>query len=219
MSVALAKGQRRLFLYVDRFAVIGMIELHSPRRERKVRHGTSPQPSNGHHGWRDNAAWGRRHVLGAIACLLLGLASACNATSDATPAAVVDSSPDSNWQTIEYHGVRVDIPVAWERSDMDDCEFKFEHWAPLDSGACGRGSGVSFYASATFDPAEGLACTDPTRRVPMNRHGVATWVPGTSTCTSQTAAAISSSGCWTRFGTSSQGARSSAVWFADQRPG
>jgi hypothetical protein len=36
-----------------------MIELHSPRRERKVRHGTSPQPpSNGHHGWRDNAAWG-----------------------------------------------------------------------------------------------------------------------------------------------------------------
>ena len=38
---------------------------------------------------------------------------------------------------------------------MDDCEFKFEHWAPLDSGACGRGSGVSFYASATFDPAHG----------------------------------------------------------------
>ena len=98
---------------------------------------------------------GRRHALGAIAGLLLGLASACNATADATPAAVVDSSPDSNWQTIEYHGVRVDIPVAWERSDMDDCEFKFEHWAPLDSGACGRGSGVSFYASATFDPAHG----------------------------------------------------------------
>lgn len=68
-------------------------------------------------------------------------------------AEVVAGSPASGWKTIEYEGVRVDIPAAWERSDMSGCEFDFEHWAPPDTDACGFGDGVAFYGSATFDPA------------------------------------------------------------------
>lgn len=32
------------------------------------------------------------------------------------------------WKTIEYDGVRVDIPATWERWDMGSCEFTFERW-------------------------------------------------------------------------------------------
>jgi hypothetical protein len=69
--------------------------------------------------------------------------------------AVPDSSALEGWKTIEYRGVRVDIPQGWERSDMEDCEFRFEHWGPPDPRACGDEGGVAFYSSATFDPARG----------------------------------------------------------------
>jgi hypothetical protein len=59
------------------------------------------------------------------------------------------------WRTIEYDGVRVDVPPAWRRSDMGGCEFAFEHWGPPGPPACGRDGGVAFYRSATFDPARG----------------------------------------------------------------
>lgn len=68
---------------------------------------------------------------------------------------VTDSSAPQGWQTIDFEGIRVDIPADWERSDMDDCEFRFEHWASPGSPACGSSGGVAFYASATFDPAHG----------------------------------------------------------------
>ncbi len=61
----------------------------------------------------------------------------------------------SGWTTIEHDGVRVDVPASWEHADMDDCEFGFEHWGPAGGPACGQGGGVSFYGSATFDPAHG----------------------------------------------------------------
>jgi hypothetical protein len=66
-------------------------------------------------------------------------------------AEVVGESP-TGWKTIEYDGVRVDIPAAWERADMGGCEFEFELWAPPESDDCGFGDGVAFYGSATFDP-------------------------------------------------------------------
>lgn len=68
---------------------------------------------------------------------------------------VSDSSPQPGWKTIEFHSVRVDIPSGWERWDLDDCEFHFEHWGPPGSSACESGRGVAFYGSATFDPANG----------------------------------------------------------------
>ncbi len=38
---------------------------------------------------------------------------------------------------------------------MQDCEFQFERWAPPQLRPCGQDGGVSFYASATFDPKYG----------------------------------------------------------------
>lgn len=70
-------------------------------------------------------------------------------------AEVVDESPQPGWRTIKFEDVRVTIPAAWERSDMDDCEFQFEHWGPPGSARCGVATGVAFYRSATFDPAHG----------------------------------------------------------------
>src|SRR4051812_12743085 len=70
-------------------------------------------------------------------------------------AQVVAQSPAPGWKTIQYRGVRVDIPLAWERTDMSDCdcEFEFEHWAAPGAASCGMHGGMTFYASATFDPA------------------------------------------------------------------
>ncbi|MEU4217360.1 hypothetical protein [Actinoplanes sp. NPDC026623] len=78
------------------------------------------------------------------------------APGEPRPAAVVSSAAPSarpGWQTIEYRGVQVDIPSAWERVDPSDCEFK--QWALPGSSPCGRTEGVAFYGSALFDPAHG----------------------------------------------------------------
>lgn len=69
---------------------------------------------------------------------------------------VTGTSAASGWKTIAYRGVRVEIPTGWQRSDRDDCEFEFERWAePAETGCATEGEGVSFYGSATFDPAYG----------------------------------------------------------------
>lgn len=70
------------------------------------------------------------------------------------PEAATESGERGGWKTIEYQGVRVDIPADWERAEMDGCEFQFERWTPPSSPACQLGAaGVTFYGSATFDPA------------------------------------------------------------------
>lgn len=105
----------------------------------------------------------RRHV-GIVALGLALMATAVAgffvwrgaATSSAAQVVVDDAATPSGWKTIEYEGVRVDIPSEWERSDRRDCEFAFERWAQPDEVGCdARGDGVSFYVSATFDPKYG----------------------------------------------------------------
>lgn len=91
-------------------------------------------------------------VLGAS---LLGGALLGYVTLHDRGAEVVGESSQPGWKTIRYHGVSVDIPSTWDRTDMDDCEFEFEHWAPVGAAGCGMDGGVAFYASATFDPAHG----------------------------------------------------------------
>jgi len=59
------------------------------------------------------------------------------------------------WKTIEYAGVRIDIPVAWKRLDRSGCESAAEHWGPPPSDPCAFERGVGFYVSASFDPAYG----------------------------------------------------------------
>jgi hypothetical protein len=70
-------------------------------------------------------------------------------------AEVVAGSIRHGQKTIDYRDVRVAIPADWHRSDMDGCEFRVEHWAAPQAHECGVGSGLAFYASATFDPAHG----------------------------------------------------------------
>lgn len=91
----------------------------------------------------------------AGAALIAAVFFGYHAASDSGAEVVSDSSAKTGWKTIEYQGIRVDIPTGWNRSDMDDCEFRFEHWGPPDSPACGRDGGVAFYSSGTFDPAHG----------------------------------------------------------------
>jgi hypothetical protein len=106
---------------------------------------------------RSLAASGFRLLAVVVVCVsLLGGALLWYVTVNDGGAEVVAESPQPGWKTIEFQGVRVDIPSAWERSDMDGCEFEFEHWAPPPGAAdCGMEGGVAFYASATFDPAHG----------------------------------------------------------------
>ena len=61
----------------------------------------------------------------------------------------------SGSKTIEYDGVRVEIPGSWERLDQGGCEFEFEVWAPRGTPPCSWSRGVAFYGSATFDPSNG----------------------------------------------------------------
>jgi hypothetical protein len=74
---------------------------------------------------------------------------------DADHAEVVSAPAGSAWKTIEYRGVRVDIPASWEPLDMDGCEFQWEVWTPPEVDGCEWAGGVAFYGSATFDPVDG----------------------------------------------------------------
>jgi hypothetical protein len=100
---------------------------------------------------------GRRAIPIVVAAVLCAAALAVGTVryADSKPRAdVVDGATTSGeWKTIEYEGVRVDIPAEWQRFDMDDCEFRFERWGAPGSDRCNGGSAVAFYGSATFDPA------------------------------------------------------------------
>jgi hypothetical protein len=92
-------------------------------------------------------------LLGVAIAVLLAVGVGLYATRDPRAEVVDESADPTRWKTIEYEGVRVDIPATWERLDMGDCEFQFEHWAPPDSPTCRTDAGVAFYGSRTFDPA------------------------------------------------------------------
>ncbi|MGO4256490.1 hypothetical protein [Marmoricola sp. RAF53] len=68
---------------------------------------------------------------------------------------VAETGGDDGWKTIEYRGVRVDVPWRWRRVDMTGCEFSYERWAPPGTTPCRYDGGVGFFGSATFDPAYG----------------------------------------------------------------
>jgi hypothetical protein len=118
-------------------------------------------------------SWSARFLLSGVAAAAVTLAGCSWFEDVGEPRSEVVSDPATRqgWKTIEHEGVRVDIPAAWERTDMDDCEFRFEHWAPPDSSACGFDGGVAFYASAVFDPAHGLGI----RRADTTAADASTW--------------------------------------------
>lgn len=77
------------------------------------------------------------------------------ATSEPRSEVIGDSPSRDGWKTVEYKGVRIDVPSSWERLDTSDCEFKFERWTRPGSDSCEYADGAAFYVSATFDPAFG----------------------------------------------------------------
>src|SRR5215211_3081204 len=94
----------------------------------------------------------RRLVRTALLTTLV--AAALASCGEASSEGAIVSTTDG-WKTVEYQGIQVDIPSGWTRADMENCEFQFERWAPPELPACGAEGGVSFSASATFDPAHG----------------------------------------------------------------
>jgi hypothetical protein len=62
-------------------------------------------------------------------------------SSDAPPA----------WKTVEFNGVRVDIPTSWNPVTANECEFRFAEHRP-DSNICVLTPGISIFGSALFDP-------------------------------------------------------------------
>lgn len=92
------------------------------------------------------------------------------AGSGPRPEAATESGERGGWKTIEYQDIRVDIPAAWERAEMDGCEFQFERWVPPSAPAC-QPAGVMFYGSATFDPAH----RPGVRREELNGNNGSTW--------------------------------------------
>ncbi len=103
----------------------------------------------------------RTATLGARrSAAVVGLAAALVAAvawiqaGGSSPSRAIDASPSqSGWKTVEYEGVRVDVPAAWKRVDTGDCEFQFIRWAHPEAPTCDFDEGVAFYGSDTFDPA------------------------------------------------------------------
>jgi hypothetical protein len=99
-----------------------------------------------------------------LACALVLTGVWLRLDHDGGGAETVGGSSRPGWVTIEFHGVRVEIPASWKRSDRDDCEFMSEVWAPPGSRSCTWAGGVAFYDSATFDPAQGPGVRRPGSR-------------------------------------------------------
>ncbi|HSE08404.1 MAG TPA: hypothetical protein VLB29_07040 [Nocardioidaceae bacterium] len=92
-------------------------------------------------------------LFGAALALLLAVGLGLYALRDSRARVIDESTDATGWKTLEYEGVRVNIPSDWERLDMGGCDFRFERWAPQGVSPCDPDAeGVAFYGSATFDP-------------------------------------------------------------------
>jgi hypothetical protein len=81
--------------------------------------------------------------------------SASAPAASVQPSTIPGSRAPDGWQTIEYSGVRVDVPGDWVRVDTKECGFEAVRWQPAGAPACRVTSGLVFYLEATFDPAYG----------------------------------------------------------------
>jgi hypothetical protein len=98
----------------------------------------------------------RRIAVGSVAAALaiagpaLLLASGGSGddrtASDPTP-------PAQEWQTVTHEDARAEIPGDWRKFTCDFDGFESEIYGPSEKDACGFGTYLAFYGSATFDPA------------------------------------------------------------------
>ncbi len=68
---------------------------------------------------------------------------------------------DGGFQTVEYADTLADIPADWDRLDTSRCEFEHPKYGPEQTDPCGYEVGMSFFASATFDPCCGPGLDGP----------------------------------------------------------
>jgi hypothetical protein len=109
------------------------------------------------------AAARRRHVVrrrrrvavgGVAAALAIAVPVLVLARGDGDGDAVVGAdAPPGAWQTISQGGVRVEVPADWRKYTCDFDGFESDAYGPSEADACGFGSYLAFYASATFDAA------------------------------------------------------------------
>jgi hypothetical protein len=92
--------------------------------------------------------------VGVVCALVLAVGVGWYASRAPRAEVVDDGTAGTGWKTIEYQGVRVNIPADWERLDRGDCEFEFERWGPQGTPTCEPGASVAFY-DFPFDPAHG----------------------------------------------------------------
>ena len=96
------------------------------------------------------------HVVGValLGAVLALAAQAGELRGEGAASRVVDEDPRGGWKTVEMDGVRVDVPDAWDRVEVEGCPSVHEHWA-LEGAGCGDDQGLALLGSATFDPADG----------------------------------------------------------------
>ena len=112
----------------------------------------------------------RTLAVGAVCAAVIAVLLIWSGRTSEPQSEVVGDSPSrAGWKTIAYQGVQIDIPSAWERLDMSDCEFQGERWAQPGSSACDFDGGAAFYESATADFATGPGVRRTTET------GTATW--------------------------------------------
>jgi hypothetical protein len=115
------------------------------------------------------AAARRRHVRrrrtrvaaggGAAAAALVGVVLVAGGAGEGHGDRMVADNPTttppaSGWQTVVHDDVSVDLPGDWQSFTCDFDGFTSEIYGPTRDDACGFGTYVAFYASATFDPAD-----------------------------------------------------------------
>ncbi len=98
-----------------------------------------------------------------IALLVVGLAVSgyfgyrlfTEDTGHAPASSRVSGTTDDGWNQVTYRGVTVELPPSWKRLDTAICEAPRERWSIAAQAPCDGDAGVTFLASATFDPATG----------------------------------------------------------------
>jgi hypothetical protein len=85
-------------------------------------------------------------IAGPALLLASGGSGDDRTASDPTP-------PPQEWQTVTHEDARAEIPGDWRKHTCDFDGFESEIYGPSEEDACGFGTYLAFYGSATFDPA------------------------------------------------------------------
>jgi hypothetical protein len=94
-------------------------------------------------------------VIGLGAAGFVGYRLFTEDTGHAPPSSRVSGTTDDGWQQVTYRGVTVELPPSWKRLDTAICEVPRERWSIAGQAPCDGDGGLTFLASATFDPATG----------------------------------------------------------------